>query len=275
MFIVKPDTVIKWHRTAFKFYWRWKSRPKGGRPRVSREVITLIKQMATENPDWGTPRIHGELLKLGFDICESTVQRYMPKKGKRTTGQNWMTFLKNHSHEIISIDFLTVPTINFKLMYVLVMIEHHRKKLIYFNITKNPTAEWSLQQIRNMLLDYDIPPKYLIRDRDMKYGKLLGGKKNKFGIEEIVTAYRSPWQNGYCERVIGSIKRECLDRIIILNESHLRNILSEYFSYYNKYRTHLGINKDSPEGRHVQTEGKIDKIPVVNGLHHVYFRKAA
>ena len=186
-----------------------------------------------------------------------------------------MTFLKNHSQEIISIDFLTIPTINFKLMYVLVMIEHHRRKLICFNITKNPTAEWSLQQIRNMLMDYNIPPKYLIRDRDMKYGKLLGGKKNKFGIEEIVTAYRSPWQNGYCERVIGSIKRECLDHLIILNESHLRSILAEYFSYYNNYRTHLGINKDSPEGRPIQGIGKIDKIPVVNGLHHVYYRKAA
>jgi hypothetical protein len=191
----------------------------------------------------------------------------MPKKGKRTTGQNWTTFL--------SIDFLTVPTFNFNLLHVLVVIEHHRRKLIYFNITKNPTAEWCLQQIRNMLMDYDIPPKYLIRDRDVKYGKLLGGKKNKFGVDEIVTAYRSPWQNGYCERVIGSIKRECLDHLIVLNENHLRCILNDYITYYNKYRTHLGINKDSPEGRPVQTEGKIDKIPVVNGLHHVYFRQAA
>src|ERR1035437_1375329 len=144
--IVKPDTVIKWHRTAFKFYWRWKSKPKGGRPKVSREVIALIKQMANENSEWGAPKIHSELQKLEFDISESTVQRHMPKKEKRTTGQNWMTFLKNHSQEIISIDFLTVPTINFKLLHVLVVIEHHRRKLIYFNITKNPTAEWCIQQ---------------------------------------------------------------------------------------------------------------------------------
>src|ERR1035437_2038189 len=275
LFIVKPETVIKWHRTAFRYYWRWKSQHKGGRPKVSREVIVLIKQMANENPQWGSPRIHGELQKLGFNICESTVQRYMPKKGKRTTGQNWKTFLKNHSKDIISIDFLTVPTINFKMMYVLVMIEHHRRKLIHFNVTENPNAEWSLQQIRNLLFDFAILPKYLIRDRYMKYGTLLGGKKNRFGIDEIVTAYRSPWQNGYCERVIGSIKRECLDHVIILNENHLRIILAYYFSYYNKYRTHLGLNKDSPEGRPVQSEGEIYKVPAVNGLHNIYFRQAA
>src|ERR1035437_3962496 len=198
----------------------------------------------------------------------------MPKKGRRTTGQNWKTFLKNHSKEIISIGFLTVPTINFKLLHVLVVIEHYRRKLIYFNVTKNPTAERSLQQIRNLLFDYKVP-KYLIRDRDVKYGTLLGGENNQFGIDEIVTAYRSPWQNGYIERVIGSIKRECLDHVIVLNENHLRTILTDYVSYYNKYRTHLGLNKDTPESRPFQKEGKIGKIPVVNGLHHVYFRQEA
>ena len=213
-------------------------------------------------------------MKLGFNICESTVQRYMPKKGKRNNGQNWKTFLKNHSKEIISIDFLTVPTINFKLMYVLVMIEHNRRKLIYFNVTKNPIAEWCIQQIRNLLFNY-VTPKYLIRDRDGKYGNMFNGIIKQFGIDPIVTSYRSPWQNGYVERVIGSIKRECLDHVIVLNESHLRNILTDYFSYYNKYRTHLGINKDSPGGREVQSNGTIYKILVVNGLHHVYFRQAA
>jgi hypothetical protein len=274
MFIVKPDTVIKWHKIAFKFYWRRKSQHKGGRPKVSREVIALIKQMANENSEWGVPRIHGELLKLGFDICESTVQRYMPKKGKRNNGQNWKTFLQNHSKDIISIDFLTVPTINFKLLHVLVVIEHHRRNLIYFNVTKNPAAGWTLQQIRNLLFDYDTP-KYLIRDRDKKYGNMFNGIIKHFGIDPIVISYRSPWQNGYVERVIGSIKRECLDHLIILNETHLRNVLSDYFSYYNKYRTHLGINKDSPEGRPIQSEGEIYKVPAVNGLHHVYFRKVA
>jgi hypothetical protein len=177
LFIVKPETVIKWHRTAFRIFWRWKSQHKGGRPKVSREVIVLIKQMANENPKWRAPRIHWELMILGFNICESTVQRYMPKKEKRTTDQNWITFLKNHSKEIISMDFLTVPTINFKLMYVLIMIEHHRRKLIHFKVTKNPTAEWCLRQIRNLLIDFAILPKYLIRDRDMKYGTLLAVRK--------------------------------------------------------------------------------------------------
>src|ERR1035437_7086749 len=147
LFIVKPEKVIKWHRTAFRIFWRWKSQHNGGRPKVSREVINLIKQMANENPQWGAPRIHGELKKLGFNISESTVQRYMLKKGKRNNGQNWKTFLKNHSKDIISIDFLTVPTVHFKLLHVLVVIEHHRRKLIYFNATRNPTSEWSLQQI--------------------------------------------------------------------------------------------------------------------------------
>ena len=274
MFIVKPETVIKWHRTAFRIFWRWKSQHKGGRPKISKEVIALIKQMANENSKWGAPRIHGELKKLGFEVSESTVQRYMPKKGGRTTGQNWKSFLKNHSKEIISIDFLTIPTINFKLLHVLVIIEHDRRKLIYFNVTMNPTAEWSIQQIRNLLFNYDTP-KYLIRDRDKKYGTLLGSKKNRFGIDEIVTAYRSPWQNGYVERVIGSIKRECLDHVIVFNENHLRTVMTDYVSYYNKYRTHLGLNKDSPEGRPVQKEGQIEKIPIVNGLHHYYYRKAA
>ena len=274
MFIVKPDTVIKWHRKAFRMYWQWKSKPKNGRPKIHKEIIDLIRQMSNENPTWGAPRIHGELKKLGFDISESTVQRYMPKIGKRTTGQNWKTFLKNHSKDIISIDFLTVPTINFQLLYVLVIIEHHRRKLVHYNVTKNPTAEWTIQQIRNLLFNYD-PPKYLIRDRDNKYGKIFDNVIRSFGIDSILTAYKSPWQNGYVERVIGSIKRECLDHLIVLNENHLRGLLGDYFSYYNKYRTHLGIDKDSPEGRQIQAVGKIDKIPMVNGLHHYYFRKAA
>ena len=234
-------------------------------------MINLIKQMANENSEWGAPRIHVELNKFGFDISESTVQSYMPKKGRRTTGQNWKTFLKNHSKEIISIDFLTVPTINFKLVNVLVIIEHYRRKIIHFNITKNPTAELTLQQMRNLLFEHDTP-KYLIRDRDTRFGNLFSEGINQFGIKQIVTAYLSPWQNGYVERVIG---RKCLDNVIVLNESHLRNILTDYISYYNKYRTHLGINKDSPEGRPIQSAGKIDKIPQVNGLHHYYFRQAA
>jgi transposase InsO family protein len=180
-------------------------------------------------------------------------------------GQRWKTFLKNHSKEIISIDFLTVPALNFKLIHVLVVIEHHSRKIIHFNVSKNPNPEWTLQQIRNMLFDYEPP----------KYGSYFSEGIKHFRIKQLMTAYRCPWQNGYIERVIGSTKRECLDHVIVLNESHLWSILTDYISYYNKYRTHLGINKDSPEGRPVQRDGKIDKITMVNGLHHVYFRQAA
>ncbi|MGE5497228.1 MAG: transposase [Syntrophothermus sp.] len=274
IFIVKPETVIKWHRTAFRSYWRRKSRHKDGRPKLEREVLDLIKQLANDNPLWGVPRIHGEMKKLGIKISQSTVQRYIPKRNGRTTGQRWKTFLKNHSKEIISIDFLTVPTLNFKLIHVLVVIEHNRRKIIHVNVTKHPTAEWTLQQIRNMLFHVDAP-KYLIRDRDARYGSTFSNGVSNLGIKQIVTAYRSPWQNGYVERVIGSIKRECLDHVIIMNEDHLRSTLNDYVSYYNKYRTHLGINKDSPDGRPVQIAGKIQKIPAVNGLHHVYLRQAA
>ncbi|MGE5411231.1 MAG: integrase core domain-containing protein [Clostridiales bacterium] len=167
-----------------------------------------------------------------------------------------------------------MPTINFKLVHVLVVIEYNRRKIVHFNVTKNPTAEWTLQQIRNLLFNYDTP-KYLIRDRDARYGNVFTNGVKNLGIKQIVTYYRSPWQNGYVERVIGSIKRECLDHVIILNEDHLRSVLSDYLSYYNKYRTHLGINKDSPEGRPVQLAGKIEKVLAVNGLHHIYFRQAA
>lgn len=239
IFIVKPEIVIKWHRTAFKSYWRRKSKHKAGRPKTDKEVVALIKQIANDNPLWGVPRIHGEMKKLGFDLSQSTVQRYIPKKNGRTTGQRWKTFLKNHSKEIISIDFLTVPTINFKLVHVLVVIKHHRRKIIHSNVTKHPTAQWTLQQIRNMLFNFD-DPKYLIRDCDSRYGSTFSGGVNNLGIKQIVTAYRSPWQDGYVERVIGSIKRECVDHVIILKESHLRSILNDYVSYYNKSQLILG-----------------------------------
>ncbi|MCX6173916.1 MAG: helix-turn-helix domain-containing protein [Ignavibacteriales bacterium] len=170
--IIKPATVINWHRKGFKLYWKWKSRSEGGRPKIPQEQINLIKQMANENPLWGVPRIHGEILKLGFDISESTVMRYISKKNGRTSGQRWKTFLKNHTAEIISIDFLTVPTINFKLLHVLVFLSHQRRKIIHFNVTAHPTSEWTTQQLRNALHDSEIP-KFLIRDRDTKFGNLF------------------------------------------------------------------------------------------------------
>ena len=182
--------------------------------------------------------------------------------------------MKNHSVEVISLDFFVVPTITFKLLHVLVFLSHDRRRIIHFNVSEHPTAGWASQQLRNAFCDIE-PLKFLIRDRDKKFGELFTDTVKALGIRPILTAYRSPWQNGYCERLIGSIRRECLDHLIIMNESHLRAILQSYIRYYNTHRTHLGINKDSPEPRQVQTDGEIDRVAVVNGLHHYYFRRAA
>jgi len=274
LLIVRPETVIHWHQQGSRLYWRWKSRSIPGRPKIPHSQINLIKQVANENPLWGAPRLHGEILKLGFDISEATVQRYMPKRPQRTARQRWKTFLKNHSTHIVSVDFLVVPTITFKLLYVLVFLSHDRRRIIHFNVTAHPTAQWSAQQLRNAFCE-EQTPRILIRDRDMKFGDAFTETVSALGMEPILTAYRSPWQNGFAERLIGSIRRECLDHVIILNETHLRGILEGYVRYYNTQRTHLGINKDSPEPREVQTEGEIDKVAVANGLHHYYYRRAA
>jgi putative transposase len=274
LLLIKPETVIRWHRQSFRVFWKWKSRSEAGRPKIPQAQIDLIKQMASDNPLWGAPRIHGEMLKLGIDISESTVLRYMPKKAPKTSKQRWKTFLKNHSAQIVSVDFLVVPTITFKLLHVLVFLSHNRRRIIHFNVTAHPTAQWSAQQLRNAFCDGE-PPRFLIRDRDTKFGEVFTNTASALGMEPHLTAYRSPWQDGYCERLIGSIRSECLDHVIIFNESHLWGTLQEYIRYYNTQRTHLGINKDSPEPREVQTDGQIDKVAVVNGLHHYYYRRAA
>jgi transposase InsO family protein len=274
LLVIKPETVIRWHRQSFRLLWKWKSRSEAGRPKIPQAQIELIKQMANENPLWGAPRIHGEMLKLGIDISESTVLRYMPKKAPKTSKQRWKTFLKNHSAQIVSVDFLVVPTITFKLLHVLVFLSHDRRRIIHFNVTAHPTAQWCAQQLRNAFSDAE-PPRFLIRDRDTKFGEAFATTVAALGMAPLLTAYRSPWQNGYCERLIGSIRRECLDHLIIMTESHLRAILQDYIHYYNTQRTHLGINKDSPEPREVQADGEIDKMAVANGLYHFYFRRAA
>jgi transposase InsO family protein len=272
--IVKPETLIRWHQEGFRVFWKWKSRSRAGRPKIPQVQIDLIRQMATDNPLWGAPRIHGELLKLEINVAESTVLRYMPKKAPRTTRQRWKTFLKNHSSHIVSVDFLVVPTITFRLLYVLVFLSHDRRRLVHFNVTAHPTAHWSAQQLRNAFSDV-APPRFIMRDRDAKFGELFTDTVTALGIDPLFTAYKSPWQNGYVERLLGSIRRECLDHVIVLNEDHLRGTLREYVNYYNAQRTHLGIGKDSPEPREVQAEGEIDKVAVVGGLHHYYFRRAA
>jgi putative transposase len=276
LIIVKPETVIAWHRQAFRFYWRWLSRRKSiGRPRVSAEVRTLIKQMTQANPLWGAPRIHGELLKLGIDISERSVSRLMPKV-RNPPSQTWRTFLDNHFRELVSIDFLTVPTATFRVLYVLVVLAHDRRRVVHFNVTKHPTAAWTAQQMIEAFPD-ETAPRFLLRDRDQIYGEEFRRRVAGMRIEEVMTAPHSPWQSPHVERLIGSIRRECLDHVIVLGENHLRRIMRSYIAYYHRSRTHLSLCKDAPEPRAKQPPdlGAVIEIAEVGGLHHRYERRAA
>jgi transposase InsO family protein len=219
--IVRPETVIRWHRVGFRAYWRWRSRGRVGRPKVSHELRVLIAEMSRANPLWGSPRIHGELLKLGFDLAQSTVAKYMVRR-RGPPSQGWKTFLRNHAPDIGAIDLFVVPTIGFKLLYALVIVTHHRRQLVWINVTSNPTAEWIAQQITEAF-PWDQAPRYLIRDRDASYGHAVTRRLAAMGIRDRPTAPRSPWQNGHAERLIGSIRRECLDHVVVLGEAHLRD----------------------------------------------------
>jgi len=230
--IVQPETVIKWHRQGFKLFWRWKSRNgKAGRPPVEREIRDLIRQMSRENTTWGAPRIVSELALLGHDVAEGTVAKYMVRS-RKPPSQTWRTFLDNHVPDIAACDFFTIPTVTFRVLYVFIVMRHDRREIVHFNITTNPHAEWTAQQIINAF-QYEESPRFLIRDRDGIYGDCFNSRMKSMGIEEVLIAPRSPWQNPYCERAVGSIRRECLDHMIVLNERHLRRILKDYFDYYH------------------------------------------
>ena len=272
--LVQPETVVAWHRKGFRLYWRWKSRRKG-RPKVSRETRDLIRRMSRENPGWGAPKIHGELLKLGIDIGETSVAKYMVKP-RKPRPQTWMTFLRNHTKEMVSIDFFTVPTATFRILYVFVVLAHDRRKVIHFNVTESPSSVWTGRQLIQAF-PWDTAPKYLLRDRDKIFGHEFQRAAYNLGMVQVKIAPKSPWQNPYVERVIGSIRRECLDHMIIFNENHLRKVLRDYFDYYHESRTHLGLDKDCPVHRQVDPPelGKIVAIPRVGGLHHRYTRVAA
>ena len=272
---VQPETVIGWQRQRFKRYWRRLSQPRrSGRPRLTLEIRKLVRTMVAANPIWGAPRIHGELLKLGFEISERTVSRLMPKDRKPT--QTWMTFLRNHVGQLVSIDFFTVATIRLRILYVFIVLEHDRRRVVHFNITEHPTAVWAAQQIIEAFPE-DLAPRFLVRDRDGIYGESFRSRVEGMDIEEIRIAPRSPWQNCYVERVIESIRRECLNHMIVFNDNHLRRLLKDYFRYYHESRTHLSLNKDAPECRAVQSNKSdpIIQIPQVSGLHHRYERRAA
>jgi len=274
LIIVKPATLIGWHKKGFKFYWGLKSR-RVGRPVIDWELIKLIRKLQKENQTWTTQRIQGELEKLGIKVCDNTVAKYMQKPraddGKR---QRWQTFLINHAKYIIGIDLFVVRTIFFKAIYVFVAISHDRRKILHFAVTKNPHSQWAIQQLRETFA-FDKTTKYVIRDNDEIFSEDFKLHIRRFGLEDKPTAKQSPWQNPICERVIGTLRRECLDYMIILNEKHLYNILHEYiYDYYNISRTHMSLDKDSPIHRPAQINGKIASRSILGGLHHVYSRAA-
>jgi len=268
--IIRPETLVRWHRAGFRRYWQWKSRPLGGRPQIENDLRALIRRMSTDNPLWGTPRIHGELLKLGFEVAQSSVAKYMVKRWGPPT-QGWRTFLRNHAPDIAAMDLFVVPTIGFDLLYALIIVRLDRRDLVWINVTRHPTAEWIARQITEAF-PWNEAPRYLIRDRDRIYGAVVTRRLRAMGIRDKPTAPASPWQNGFAERLIGSIRRECVDHIVVLGETHLRRILRTYARYYNDIRTHWSLNKDAPVSRPVQRTGNIKSRPLLGGLHHHYVR---
>src|SRR6476659_8094727 len=270
LMIVRPETLVRWHRAGFRRYWRWKSRRQGGRPPIRAELRALIRQMSTENELWGAPRIHGELLKLGVEVAQSSVAKYMVKR-RGPPSQGWRTFLRNHAPDIAAMDLFVVPTIGFDLLYALVIVRLDRRELVWISVTTHPTAEWVARQITEAF-PWNEAPHYMIRDRERIYGAVVTRRMRAMGIRDKPIAPASPWQNGFAERLIGSIRRECLDHIIVLGEVHLRRILKSYARYYNETRTHLALDKDAPVSRSVQRTGVVWSLAILGGLHHHYVR---
>jgi putative transposase len=273
--IVKPETVIAWHRQGFRLFWTWKSRRRAGRPAVPRDVRTLIRTMSKANPLWGAPRIHGELLKLGIEICQATVAKYMVRD-RQPPSQNWRTFLANHIGQVVAVDFFVVPSATCRLLFVLVLLAHERRRVVHVAVTDHPTAAWTAQQLREAF-PWDGAPRHLLHDRDHAFDA-WASTATAMDIYEVLTAPRSPWQNAYVERFIGSVRRECLDHVIVCTERGLRRVLDAYVEYYLRSRTHLALDKDAPVPRPVASPadgGGILAIPQVGGLHHRYERRAA
>jgi transposase InsO family protein len=270
LLIVKPETVIRWHRARFRLFWRWKSRARGGRPKVPLEIRQLIRGMSLANPLWGAPRIHGELLKLGINLGQTSVAKYMARH-RRPPSQGWRTFLRNHADGIAAMDLFVVPTLSFRLLYGLLILNHGRHQILGLGVTAHPTAEWMARQLTEAC-GWAETPEYLVRDRDAVYGDIFTRRLRAMGIHGRPITPRSPWQNGHAERLIGSLRRECLDHVVVFGERHLRHILLLYMDYYNRARTRLFLNKDAPMPRAIQAVGCIHARPILGGLHHHYVR---
>ena len=273
--IVQPATVLAWHRRGFQLYWRWRSRASSvGRPRLDPELRQLIRRMARENPTWGRRRIRAELALLGYCVAELTVARYMHRTSPRPS-PTWRAFLTSHARDIVAVDFFLVPTLTFRLLFVFVVLRHDRRELLHLNVTEHPTAVWTARQILEIFPN-ETAPRYLLRDRDAVYGECFTRCLANMGIREVIIAPKAPWQNPFVERVIGSIRRECLDHYLILNEAHLRRLLRGYIAYYNTARPHQSLDHNSPQPREVHPPelGRVVSIPQVGGLHHLYQRAA-
>jgi transposase InsO family protein len=273
---VQPATVLAWQRRRFRDHWARLSRRKlPGRPAVSQELRTLIRDISTANPRWGSPRILGELRKLGIAVAKSTVEKYRVRS-RQPASPSWRAFLKNHVSEIVALDFFTVPTVSFRVLFVLIVLAHDRRRILHFNVTEHPTAEWTAQQLVEAF-PWETTPRYLVRDRDAVYGQVFQRRVAGLGMAQVLTAPRSPWQNSYAERLIGSIRRECVDQVIVFSEDHLRRVLVRYVHYYHRWRTHLSLAMDTPDRRPAQPpdQGAIIAVPEVDGLHHHYERRAA
>ena len=268
--IIRPETLVRWHRAGFRSYWLWKSGSRGGRPQIGSDLRALIRRMSIENPLWGAPRIHGELLKLGFEVAQSSVAKYMVKR-RGPPSQGWRTFLRNHAPDIAAMDLFVVPTISFALLYAIVIVRLDRRDLVSINVTANPTAEWIARQITEAF-PWDDAPQHLIRDRDRICGAIVTRRLRAMGIRDRPTASASPWQNGFAERLIGSIRRECVDHFIVSGEAHLRRTLRAYAHYYNDIRTHRSLDKDAPVSRPVQRTGTTRSHAILGGLYRHYVR---
>jgi putative transposase len=276
LFFVQPRTVLEWQKRRFRDYWRALSQQgRPGRLKIAPELRKLIKRMWQANPTWGSPRIVSELKMLGIDIAKSTVEQYKPTSS-RPSSPNWRTFLEQHAHELAAVDFFVVPTASLKVLFVLVVLAHDRRRVVHFNVTEHPTAQWTAQQLVEAF-PFDKAPRYLLRDGDAIFGRQVQRRIRSLGMKEIITAPASPWQNPYVERVIGSIRRELLDHVIVLNERHLKRLLSCYLDYYHPWRTHRSLAGDSPDHRSMRSAkpGHVVEFPVVQGLHHYYLSKAA